>query len=203
MPRPVVTVYGGGGAGGSGRNSVFAAAAAWATGRNPWARLGLLLGMTWVFWRHLRDTGYNSLLGGLNLGIHELGHVVFSPFGQFLAIAGGTLLQCAAPIIAGVLFWRQRDYFAIAFALCWLGTNFFAIAPYAADAIVQELPLVSVGSGEPIHDWGYMLGRLGWMHHATTVGGLFRAAGASAMLCGLLAGGWLVWQNAAHARGGT
>jgi hypothetical protein len=55
---------------------------------------------------------------GINLPIHEGGHLLFRMLGwEFLHVAGGTLLQLFAPIAAAVAFSRQRDYFAIAFCL--------------------------------------------------------------------------------------
>lgn len=170
------------------------AAKRWAQGRNPWVRLPLLLWLGWIFVRHLQDPEYGSLFAGLNLGIHELGHFLFSPFGEFLGMAGGTILQCLVPVIGILMFVRQKDAFAVTFALCWLGTNFYHIAPYAADARARELPLVSPVSGAPLHDWHYMLGRLGWLQHDALIGDAFRLAGTLCMGAGLLAGAWLLWQ---------
>jgi hypothetical protein len=167
-------------------------AGAWASGRNPWVRLPLLAWLAWVFARHLGDADYASIFAGLNLGIHELGHFVFAPLGEFMAIAGGTLLQCLAPVIAAFMFRRQGDWFAIAFALCWLGTNAFAIAPYAADARAQELPLVSPIDGVPVHDWYYLLERTRLLEQDYLVSGLFRLAGMACMAAGLGFGVWLL-----------
>jgi len=165
----------------------------WVRGRNGWVRLPLLLWFACILVRHLRDRSYDSLFGGLNLGIHELGHLVFSPLGEFLGVAGGTILQLAAPLIAGVLFLRQRDWFAIAVASCWLGTNLFEVARYAGDARARRLPLVSPTSGDPLHDWSYLLRRLGLLRHDLAIAGGLRFLAAVAMLAGLVAGTWLVW----------
>ena len=165
----------------------------WARGRNGWVRLPLLLWFAWILVRHLRDRSYDSLFGGLNLGIHEAGHLLFGWLGEFLGIAGGTILQLAAPVIAGVLFRRQRDWFAVAVASCWLATNLFEVARYAGDARARRLPLVSPTSGDPIHDWGYLLGRMGLLRHDLAIAGGLRFLAAVAMLAGLAAGCWLVW----------
>ncbi len=175
----------------------------WARGRNGWVRLPLLLWFGYILVRHLRDRRYDSLFGGLNLGIHELGHLVFAPFGQFLGIAGGTILQLAAPLVAAALFRRQRDWFAVAVASCWLSTNLFGVARYAGDARARLLPLVSPTSGDPIHDWGFMLGRLGLLPRDTAIADGLRFLAVVAMLAGLAAGSWLVWhmlRGAAPAR---
>src|SRR5271169_713827 len=62
-------------------------------GHRSWPpRAPLLLWMVYVSLRHLADPDYSSLLGGLNLGIHEAGHLLFGflPW-DFLTVAGGTL----------------------------------------------------------------------------------------------------------------
>ena len=173
-------------------NRITDNAAEWARGRNPWGRLALLAWMAWIFARHLADPQYGSLIAGLNLGIHELGHFVFAAFGDFMAAAGGTLLQVLAPLIGAAMFLRQRDWFAVSFAFAWLGTNFFGIAPYAADARARALPLVTPGPGDPIHDWYYMLAQLGWLQHDWLIGRSFRMLGILAMAGGIAFGAWLV-----------
>ena len=112
----------------------------WCRGRNWIVRAPLLAYLVYVLVRHVSDPLYSSILGGLNLGIHELGHMVFSFLGQTMMIAGGTIMQLAIPVFAVFNFYRQRDYFAIAVSFGWLSTNFFNIATYIADARRQELP---------------------------------------------------------------
>ncbi len=169
-------------------------AAAWADGRNGWVRLPLLAWFAWILRGHLHDPDYQSLFGGLDLAIHEAGHLVFGWLGEFLGVAGGTILQLAAPLITAEVFRRQRDCFAIAVAGCWLAINLFDVARYAGDARAQELPLVSPTSGDPIHDWNFMLGRLGLLRHDAVIAGGIRALAILTMLAALAAGGWLVWR---------
>src|SRR5205823_5309905 len=111
---------------------VLERARAWARGRNPWVRAPLLAFFVYIFLQHLHDPLYGSIFGGLNLGFHELGHYIFAPFGETLQVLGGSLFQCIVPIIAAVLFYRQPDYFGVSFAWCWLSTNLFSVAVYAA-----------------------------------------------------------------------
>ncbi len=166
----------------------------WARGRSWAVRLPLLLYFGWVFRHHLNNPFYNSLVGGINLGIHELGHFLWAPLGEFWGVLGGSLTQCLVPLIVAVLFYRQRDYFAIAIALCWLSTNLFNVATYAADGLTQQLPLVSPVGDDPIHDWGYLLGRWEKMSKAREIGAAFRSAASVAMSTGLLGGAWILWR---------
>jgi len=155
----------------------------------------LLLICTWIFYRHLKDPLYGGIAKGLNLAIHEAGHVVFGFFGiDFLGVAGGTILQLAAPLIAAWMFYKQRDHFGIAIASCWLATNFFDVAVYAADARAGQLPLVSIGGGDPEHDWFIMLAETNLLNYDKVIGGLFTAAGVLSFLTGIGFGGWLVVQ---------
>lgn len=159
---------------------------------SPWPRIPLLALLVWWLFHHLLDFEYRGLIGGLNFGIHELGHVVFATFGQFIGIAGGTIAQCAAPLVAGAMFWRQRDDFGVAFALGWLGTNLFEVAVYVADATAQVLPLVGVGAGEPIHDWNYLLGNLGVLGSEAAIAGLLRVVGGLCLAGAIAAGAFVL-----------
>ncbi|MEE8146293.1 MAG: hypothetical protein V3T24_01715 [Longimicrobiales bacterium] len=162
-------------------------------GKIWWYRAPLSVFFAWLLLRHLRDPEYSGLFGGLNLAIHEGGHLFFMWFGvDFLTVAAGTLLQCACPVFAAIMFYRQRDYFAVTVAMVWLGTNFVGIAPYAADARSQLLPLVSPFPGASQHDWNYLLRQLGLLQLDAQVGRTFRDLGLLTMAGGIAAGGWVL-----------
>lgn len=152
----------------------------------------LLLALTWIFYRHLQDPLYGGIVKGLNLAIHEIGHVLFGFAGDFIGIAGGTILQLAAPFAAFWMFHKQRDKFAIAVAYCWLATNLFDVAAYAADARAGDLPLVSIGGGDPEHDWFIMLAETNLLNHDKQIGEAFRLAGVLCFLVGLGYGAYII-----------
>ena len=162
-------------------------------GKVWWYRIPLLIPFAWIFYRHLAHTEYGSIFAGINLAIHEGGHLFFMWFGSdFLAVAGGTILQCLCPIVTGIMFYKQRDLFAIGIACFWLGTNFAHIAPYAADARAQMLPLVSPFPGAPGHDWNYLLGTLGLLRQDRVIGSAFQVAGILTMGAGILGSLWVL-----------
>lgn len=164
-------------------------------GRNPWIRLPLFLWCAWMWKGHLADPLASDMIKGLNLGIHELGHMLWSPFGEFLAVAGGTLTQCLAPVIGGIMFVRQRDPFALFFAVAWLGTNLFDVATYCADARAMELPLVSPFAGDEIgHDWNYLLSRTGLLQSDLRLAGTLRWGASLCFLVALAGMGWCLWK---------
>lgn len=172
------------------RDAVFE----WCRERAALPRIPLVLYLAWVGVRHLADTDYGSWFAALNLGIHEGGHLLFSwqPF-DFLTVAGGTLLQLAAPVASVWMFCRQPDYFAVAVCGGWLSTNLYAIATYVADAQELDLPLVSVGGGEADHDWAYMLEALGLLEWDHTLAFLIRVVAFAAMWSSLAAAAALLW----------
>ena len=98
-------------------------------------------------------------MSGINLIFHEAGHVLFYPFGEFIRVLGGTLVEIIVPIIVITHFKLARNVFAAGFGFWWLSVTFWSISVYAGDARAQILPLL--GGDNVYHDWTYMLGSLG------------------------------------------
>ncbi len=166
----------------------------WCRGRNWFIRSLLLLWFLYLLIKSLINPEYRSVLGALNLGIHELGHLVFSFFGNFLQILGGTLLECLAPILGMINFYRQKDFFAISLCFGWLSTAFFGVATYIADARTMSLPLVTpFGSDSGVyHDWNYLLSKLGMLQHDSFLAFILRLLATVSMLVCLITGSWLL-----------
>ena len=122
-------------------------------------------------------------LDRVDLIFHEAGHVIFSLFGEFVTILGGTLMQLLAPASFVVFFARRKQYYSAAAVLFWLGQSFFNVSVYARDARAQELPLLG---GDPSgHDWTNMLSQLGWLQRDQLVGGVIYTLGVSCLLISL------------------
>ena len=136
----------------------------------------------------LGDRDYRSLWSGLTLGIHELGHVVLGPLGDWAGMAGGSLFQVAAPLVAALLLHRQGDPVGACVGLVWLGTALVEMGSYVGDARARVLDLVSPFAGEPIHDWEWMLAKLGLLQHDTLLGELCRSGGVVVMAGALFLG---------------
>ncbi|HUF18423.1 MAG TPA: hypothetical protein VMS12_10310 [Thermoanaerobaculia bacterium] len=167
----------------------------WTRGRWWAVRLPLLLYLAWGLRAHLKDPYYGTLLfSGVTLAIHEIGHVIFGFAPMFFAIAGGTFLQLAAPVATSAIFIRQRDYFGVTVAGFWLSYSLFNVATYAEDAKFRDLPLVSLGSGEIIHDWNYMLTSLGMLESHLAVASFVRFLAGTIGFASLAAGVWLCWR---------
>ena len=117
---------------------------------------------------------------------------MFQPFGMFLAVLGGSLLQVLAPIAGMFSMRRQGDFFGVVMCAGWLSTNLFGVATYAADARLQALPLVSPFSGHPLHDWNYLCTRMGLLDSCEGIGLLLKLLATLVMLLAIGAGAWLV-----------
>jgi hypothetical protein len=172
-------------------------AEAWCAGRSwPW-RAAVLAYLVWAGVRHLRDPFYSSLFGGITFGIHELGHLLFAFAGQFLGVAGGSLAQVAAPAATATLLYRQRDYFGVAVGAAWESFSLWNLATYVGDARSRELPLIGLTS-DPIHDWNWLLERLGILAWDRTLAALTRLTAFSIWTGSVALGGWLCWRMAAN-----
>ena len=167
-------------------------AAVWAEEGRSWPpRAALLAVLAYFGARHLADPEYGSIFSGITLGVHELGHLVFGPLGEWPGIAGGSIMQVAAPLALAYGFLRQRDYFAIAVAGAWEGMSLANLATYVADARAEELPLVSPFGGDPVHDWNYLLSSVGMLRQDLLLAGWVRLGALVALAASVGFGVWL------------
>lgn len=175
------------------RHGLHTEMAEWCRGRWWFPRVLFLGWFAYMLVRYLGDPAYHMFFSGINLGIHEIGHILWSPLGEFMAFLGGSLTQCLAPVASVFVFYKQRDFFGIAFCFGWLSTNLHSVSVYANDARAQALPLVTPWGGEPLHDWHYLLGRLGMLEMDHAVALLLRGLGVISMLVFLVLGGYQCW----------
>ncbi len=97
---------------------------------------------------------------GILLTIHEAGHIFCMPFGEFVSILGGSLLQLVLPFGIGLAFVVvNRDNFGAALGLWWTSVSLLDLSPYIYDALHPQLILLGGHTGEDgPHDWIYLLG---------------------------------------------
>ena len=152
-----------------------------------YARLAVLVALALYGVASLRAPGDGRLLDGVDLAIHETGHLVFAPFGEFVTMLGGTLLQLLFPLAFVVYFLRRKERFGAAVCLWWVAQNCWNVSVYVADARAQELPLV--GGGE--HDWFYLLSATRSLENDLVLSRAIHGAGVlifgAALLLGLAA----------------
>jgi len=97
------------------------------------------------------------LLDFANLGIHESGHVIFSFFGEFIMILGGSLMQLIFPAVVVLSFAWQKSWYEASFGIFWFSESLANVGHYVADARAMVLPLT--GGEGTIHDWNWLLTR--------------------------------------------
>jgi len=108
----------------------------------------------------------NSFVHMVNLVFHEAGHIILSPFGRFMTILGGSLMQVLIPLIcAGTFLWQQEDPYGASVCVWWAGESLLDVAPYINDARSLDLMLLG-GPANAVegHDWEAILTSLGWIH---------------------------------------
>jgi hypothetical protein len=165
----------------------------------PWQPVGKIALGAWLIVYALyllyaaRAHGTSLFMDLVFLPIHEGGHVLFGYLGnQTLMVMGGTILQLFVPLALAVYFLFQRHLTGTAFAAFFVFENFLQIGTYMADARAQQLPLVNIGGGEGIHDWGYLFAKLGVINHDVGIGGTVRALGWLGMIAVVV---WLGWKG--------
>jgi hypothetical protein len=157
------------------------------TGTN-WTRLALVAGLAiWTiqFARTPLSPDINaSFLHLPNLVFHEAGHIIFLPFGRFMTVLGGSLLQFLIPVIAVIAFLRQEEKFGAAICAWWAGQNLVDLAPYIADARRLRMVLLGGRTGAEVegHDWEYLLTQLGMLHFDERLGMTAYALGMIVMV---------------------
>ncbi len=162
-----------------------------------WGRAALLLlfavwGLRLICLDHRTGQLGESFLHGPLLIFHEAGHVIFSFFGEFITILGGTLTQLLMPaIMAGALLFRNRDPYGAAIATWFLGVSLLDVAPYIYDALDPQLVLLGGHTGkEGGHDWVYLLNESGLLQQAHGLGWMVHKIGAAVVLLSI---GWAGW----------
>jgi len=155
----------------------------------------------WTFILHSVESNYvaESFMHNINLVFHEAGHIIFSPFGRFMTVLGGTLSQLLMPaIVMGAFLITNRNPFAASIGLWWLGQNFMDIAPYINDARDLRLPLLGGVTGRDVadyHDWEYLLGRLGLLEQDHFLAQMSQYFGILLMLTAFVWGAYMLYRQ--------
>ena len=144
---------------------------------------------------------WGSLLHFPAVPIHEFGHVLFMPFGEFLHLLGGSLFQVGLPLVfGGILLAKNRDPFAAAVMLWWSSTQLLDVAPYVYDAFKPQHILLTGRTGDTgAHDFIDVLGDLGLLNRARGIGYGVHHFGVALMGAALAWAAAIVWRQF-HAR---
>lgn len=165
---------------------------------------GLLLAiMSFWGWRLISHPPVSNYAGEMflhlvNLPFHEAGHVIFSFFGRFMHVFGGSLMQWLVPLTVTVAFLLKRNPFAASVCLWWCGESLIDIAPYINDARAGQLMLLGGVTGsevEDYHDWEVILRSLGLLHQDHAIAWTAHILGAVLMSAAFLWSGYVVYRQ--------
>jgi hypothetical protein len=144
------------------------------------------------------------------LPIHEAGHVLFIPFGRFMTVLGGSLLQVLLPLILMASFvfgfgGSRRDNFAASLMLWWAAAAIIDVAPYIWDAFDPKMMLLDgkTGAESDGHDWQNILGDLGLIRRAHLIAGIAHKLGLLVMLAAWAWGAALLYLQFQRRDGGA
>lgn len=149
----------------------------WKPVSRPVAMIAIAFYLLFVLYAALNRSNF-LFLDYANLMIHEVGHPLFSPFGETLMILGGTLLELIVPLVCAAYFFFRRESTGVAFCSFWFFENFLYIGTYMSDARTLALPLV--GSGD--HDWEILFAHWNLLVHDQQIGHAARSLGWLGML---------------------
>ncbi len=142
----------------------------------------------------------NSFMHLIVLPIHEAGHMLFIPFGRFMTILGGSLLQVLLPLVLMASFMfgfggSRRDNFAASLMLWWAAASIIDVAPYIWDAFDPKMMLLGgkTGAESDGHDWQNILGDLGLIKRAHLIAGIAHTLGLIVMLAAYAWGAALLY----------
>jgi hypothetical protein len=143
-------------------------------------RLGFVLLLAWWTWRFIAYPMREDVIGASvvhlpDLIFHEAGHLLFSPFGDFMMTLGGSLMQVIVPIVCAIAFLTtSRDLFGAAVMGWWTGQNLLDVAIYINDARALQLTLIGGHTGAEVegHDWERLLTMTNALHldHRIAIG---------------------------------
>jgi hypothetical protein len=115
------------------------------------------------------------LLWMVDLGFHELGHLVTRWAPEVVMAMMGSINQVAVPLGIAVYFlWIRRDLLGGALCLAWASTSAQNASVYIGDAPYQRLQLIG-----GFHDWAFVLGpqHFNMLDRAALIAGVVKGFG--------------------------
>lgn len=134
--------------------------------------------------------------------LHEFAHVFTTWLPAMVTAAAGS----ASELILGLLLvygaFQFRNYFASLFCCLWLMLVCMSVGEYMADAVPQQIPLVSLGgvmagSERTVHDWHFIFGELNLLGASGAIGDSFKTIGIVAGVFGIVFSAWIMYKMAA------
>ncbi|MFC1722085.1 hypothetical protein ACFL0C_00370 [Patescibacteria group bacterium] len=150
-------------------------------------KLPITLILTYFTYSYLIKNPYqDGLLYGINLGIHEFGHVFMMLVSKnsVLISLGGTIFQLLMPTVFLFYFLYKKNMFGVLFCFFWFSQNLVNVGVYMLDANLRVLPLL--GGNVDGHDWHNIFSRLNLLSKAEIYGERTIGLGKFSMILSLI-----------------
>jgi len=162
----------------------------------------LLLIAVWG-WFALVKNDQTPIFVYLNIAVHEIGHVLFQPFGELTMLIMGSGFEVVFPFAVGAVFLlRKRDLVSTAVAWGWAASALASAATYIADADDGRLALLGATGPDAAGDWERILGEefFDKVYLADSVAGTVRTFGYVLWIVALGLAVWAIVRNRAQER---
>jgi len=160
----------------------------------------LLLIAVWG-WFALVKNDQTPIFVYLNIAVHEIGHVLFQPFGELTMLIMGSGFEVVFPFAVGAVFLlRKRDLVSTAVAWGWAASALASAATYIADADDGRLALLGATGPDAAGDWERILGEefFDKVYLADSIAGTVRTFGYVLWIVALGLAIWAIVRNRAQ-----
>jgi hypothetical protein len=154
----------------------------------------LLLIAVWG-WFALVKNDQTPIFVYLNIAVHEIGHVLFRPFGELTMLIMGSGLEVLFPFAVGVVYLiRRRDLVSTAVSWGWSASALASAATYIADADDGRLALLGATGPDTAGDWERILGVQFFdkVYLADSIAAMVRTAGYVLWFVALAMAAWVI-----------
>ncbi len=117
----------------------------------------------------------------INVLVHETGHLVFLPFADAAATAGGSILQIGLPLLLALAYLAQDDKFGASISIWWLGQSLTFLATYIGPSKEGAVEFFRTSADwDQIHVW------LGTAYQSSALAGWVVSLGIVLMFFGIV-----------------
>ena len=170
---------------------------------NVYKAVGALLLIAVWGWFALVKNDQTPIFVYLNIAVHEIGHVLFRPFGELTMLIMGSGFEVLFPFAVGAVFlFAKRDVVSTAVAWGWAASALASAATYIADADDGRLALLGATGPDAAGDWERILGEefFDKVYLADSIAGTVRTFGYVLWIVALWLAIWGIVRNRAQER---
>jgi hypothetical protein len=173
---------------------------------NVYKATGALLLIALWGWFALVKNDQTPIFVYLNIAVHEIGHLLFRPFGELTMLVMGSGFEVLFPLAVGAYFLvRRRDVIATAVAWGWSASALASAATYIGDADDGRLALLGATGPDAAGDWERILGEefFDKVFLADRIAGVVRTLGFVLWIVALGLAAWAIVRNRQLERAAT